>query len=339
MIENDRSKFKSITDIPLGIIINNSDDQAYLKISNDKILSETVFECLKNCFDIQVLVGYNDPTEFIAVDINKRSRDFTSFCLENYLECCDSVHDLWSSLICKSRYFSRFKDIRLHTTLPDCVIEHVCNKLEEDYFKPYGIKGIEIEHCYGPEDGSYYQKVVHLYFSRINSTPALDIKEVSDKEKIEKMQICLTKITHAFIKSFKRDEKNFTNHKETIIDGEFNKICLDPEKELNMIKYLLLRKGYELSLNNKYKKLLDDVYLGNEYYNYKITIKRLNDDNRIKEIAEMLRISKKYGYKIEKFDNNMISVNENLLHKDIEDFVTEGDRLLNSTGELQDDVI
>jgi hypothetical protein len=249
------------------------------------------------------------------------------------------VYDLWSSLICKSRYFSRFKDIRLHTTLPDCVIEHVCNKLEEDYFKPYGIKGIEIEHCYGPENGSYYQKVVHLYFSRINSAPALDIKEVSEKEKIEKIQIRLTKITRAFIKSFKRDEKNFANHKETIIDGEFNKICLDPEKELNMIKYILLRKGYELSLNNRYKKLLDDVDLGNEYYNYKITIKRIDDNNRIKEIAEMLRISKKYGYKIEKFDNNMISVNENLLRKDIEDFVTEGDRLLNSTGELQDDVI
>ncbi len=340
MIENDRSEFKTITELPLNRIISNHDDKAYYKISNDKVLSETVFECLKNHFDINVLAGYDGPTQFIAIDINERSKDFTSFCLENYLECCDTTYHLWMSLVNRARTFDRFKDIHINTTLPDCVIEHVCNKFDKFYFKDYCVEGIEIEHCYGPEDGSYQLKKVNLYFSRIHLAPASNVEEASEKEKIERMQICLTKVAHAFIKSFKRDEKNFPNHKESIIDGEFNKICLDPEKEFNMVKYILLRKGYELCfLTTRYKKLLDDVYLGNEYYNYKITIKRANDNNRIKEIAEMLRISKKYGYKIEKFDNNMISVNENLLSKNIEDFVTEGDRLLNSTGELRDDVI
>lgn len=339
LIETDRKKFKTITDLPLNIIVSNPYDKAYYKISNDKKLSEIVFECLKNHFDINVLVGYENPTKFIAIDINKRSNDFASFCLENYLECCKSTYYLWISLINKSRNFYQFKDIRLHTMLPDCVIEHVCNKLDKDYFKDHGVKGINIEHCYSPKDSNYYHKIVNLNFSQINPAFASNVEEVSGTEKMEKMQICLTKVVHAFIKSFKRDEKNFPNHKETIIDGGFNKICLDPEKELNMIKYLLLRKGYELRLNNRYKKLLDTTILGNEYYNYKITIKRIEDDNRIKEIAEMSRISKKYGYKIEKFDNNMISVNENLLSKNIEDFVTEGDRLLNSTGELRDDVI
>lgn len=315
-VESDRMKNISVTDI--------TDFYNIYVVERD-----LVFECLEKYFELEVideqqqmnrLYCSNYIQTYYLVDIKSRKSDWFSY-ISKYQ--CDMFrfqnvppyNNLFAS------YFNADFNIELYKrgflefnyilNFPSFIIETGLKQIYE-HLEKNGIDPKLIETNFIITNNLHYNislKYIKIFLPFILIQPLQEEEQITCENNKEIICNNIFKLIKNFEKCNEEDIENFKNknskfnYKKTVIDCAMNNINLN-EKEFDLIKKLMLRRGYEINL--KYNKT--DVDDNKHLFIY---IKELNNkERRYEEVKTMADTAEKYGFKLEKFDLSDIDLKD-----------------------------
>ena len=303
LVENDRDKGMSISQINFDYHIKYK----YL-----------ILECLEKCFELKLItvpsfkkIGNHGYSDFYLVDIKSRLQSWYNKCLLDpekaiglvYLDFVSRINEfvgLYNTGICEMTYVF---------SLPQHIIDEVMKRINNDF-----AYRADIAHDYNPSsyniDSLTYAITVTHCFDKAKEIDAKKGVNVIDEKSIK-----ITQDQNFLLRRTEEEQKFYWNisnlinglenaynsdrnyikepknvNKPTLINWVTNNLNFN-EKEVELIKTLMRRKGFNISCE----------YDKNKQLNFKI--ESLNDkERRLKNIETMTTYTKMYGFGIEKID-------------------------------------
>lgn len=277
-------------------------------------------ECLEKYFELKLIsvptfkrIGNHGYSNFYLIDTDSRLSDWYKKCLLDPEKTIDSVYydfnskinnfiEIYNSGICEMTYVF---------SLPEHIINEVIKKINNNFHYPddniildyntssYDVNNltsaITITHCFDKaektEKTDWKKGLNTEELIEITKDQNFLLRHVEKEQQFRwNISNLINGLESAYIndRNYLKEAKNI--NKPTLINWVTNNLNFN-EKEIELIKTLMRRKGFNISCE----------YDKNKQLNFKI--ESLNDkERRLKNIETMTTYTKMYGYGIEKID-------------------------------------
>ena len=277
-----------------------------------------ILECLEKCFELKLMtfpsfkkIGNHGYSDFYLIDTKTRLSSWYNYCLLNPEKIIDQVYSDFNSKISNftDLYSTGTCEMTYVFSLPQHIINEFMKRINDNVryrnimfdFNPSSYNNndltsaITITECYDkatePEKTDWKKGVNTEKIFEITQDQNFLLRSVEKEQQFRwNISNLINGLESAYIndRNYLKEAKNI--NKPTLINWVTNNLNFN-EKEIELIKTLMRRKGFNISCE----------YDKNKQLNFKI--ESLNDkERRLKNIETMTTYTKMYGYGIEKID-------------------------------------